>query len=292
MNRPTMRRLAVALAALGVLSTSACGVSSGSGAAQVSTGPGGARFLAHAAEVTGTLGSRRFTLTMDIDVAKAGETISTVTEGELDQEHRRTHITTDMTGTGAGDEASTSIEMIVDGSTLYLKADILSMLAEGDKPWLRVDGSALPDGGAELPTTGPTDPNALLSLLEEVGDGVETVGKEDVRGVSTTHVRTELVVAKALDRAPAAKRKALERQLEQMNVDLADLDPIPVEAWIDADGYLRKFTMELDMALPGAGSDTKATMTMEMFDFDKPVDITLPPDSEVTDIDPSLLGGN
>ena len=60
------------------------------------------------------------------------------------------------------------------------------------------------------------------------------MGKEDVRGVETTHYKGTIDLEEAVANAPAEQREQLERLLEQSSVT-----DLPAEAWIDGDGYLR-----------------------------------------------------
>ena len=84
------------------------------------------------------------------------------------------------------------VEVVVDGSTVYVRADELAALNNG-KPWTSIDLSDLGGlAGATPPPAGADIPDQVLGALEGAFGNVETVGREDVDGASTTHLRVAL----------------------------------------------------------------------------------------------------
>jgi hypothetical protein len=72
---------------------------------------------------------------------------------------------------------------------------------------------------------------------------------------------------------------------------------MPADAWIDADGHVRRLRLLLDfgkMTGPDVGLDgVTMTETVELYDFGKPVTIEVPDPADVGTLDPSkLLGGD
>ena len=66
---------------------------------------------------------------------------------------------------------------------------------------------------------------------------------------------------------------------------------VPADAWIDADGYLRRFSVAIPDYL---GTGSSMSLTMDMFGFGDPVTIAVPDASQVADVTGALsqaLGG-
>ncbi|QXC63274.1 hypothetical protein KSP35_11075 [Aquihabitans sp. G128] len=322
MSRSPLRRSLGVLAAVVALGAAGCGVSAQDGAGRLSSGSptatdapapakgsyegtGGAVSLRKAAAATTELKSQKVAMTMAIEGVPMVGGLEITAKGETDNEAERAHMTLDMgdvfgslgEGTGSGSTdlpaGAGKVEMVVDGTTVYLRSPLFASLGESSKPWQKIDAEALDEGGA-LSGSAQTDPGAFLKFLEGAGD-VSEVGQEELRGVETTHVKANLDLAKLISEASGAEKDELERQLEQLGGDGAELPTIPAEAWVDGNGYVRKFTMRFDFSSLGTGSEeldgAPMTMSVELYDFDVPVDIAIPPASEVGELDPSILAG-
>jgi hypothetical protein len=233
--------------------------------------------VAQAAEKTQGAGTARFELTFE-----AGQT-SFAAEGAFDYDAQKTRMTIDLGSLGAalGTKDST-LEAVLDGKVFYMRFPTLTGFIKPGRPWLKLDLEKLAaQSGADLSQLDQlsyADPAQTLAYLQGAGDFAE-VGKDDVRGVETTHYKGTIDLEEAVANAPGEQREQLEQLLEQANVS-----DFPAEAWIDADGYLRRLTMTIPTAgyAPLAGGDF--TMTMELFDFGAGVDIDVPPDHQVTDL--------
>ena len=75
------------------------------------------------------------------------------------------------------------------------------------------------------------------------------------------------------------------KQFGSLGID----ERIPFEIWIDAEGLPRRqrITMDFGKLVPGA-EDASMEMTVDFSDFGKPVHITIPDPSEVTDMTGAL----
>ena len=299
MARARIRRSSVALAAVVAVTVAGCGVKAGTGGADGALGgkttveagafegSKGASFLNQVASTTAKVETLRVSMEIKVDVG--GQSVGTKASGDFDNPRHRGHLTMDMgdiLGADTGSGGNASIEEVVDGSTIYMRAPMLSGLSGSKKPWIKVDASGLVGGATDL---GTTDPSAFLAYLESAGGKVTTVGKEDVRGTSTTHVRTSVDLA---DMAAKVGKGRSQKLLDQLGVDAKDFGSVPVDAWIGDDGYVRKVTLSYDTSKLGTGLGSgTSSVTIEMYDFNEPVDITIPPASQVTTVDPSDLGG-
>lgn len=161
-----------------------------------------------------------------------------------------------MTAPPHGSHHSVRIEAVGDGSKLYFRSDEFGSLPEG-KEWMGLDFTSMEEQESPLPAGG--DVKGELALLEAVDD-VQKLGKEEVRGVPTTHYRGTLEPA-----------------------DEADGSPLPVEVWIDTDGLVRRMTM----TQPQPGGKGKGSPTIDLridfYDFGFEPEIDVPESGEVFD---------
>lgn len=297
MHRATSRSLAVVVAALSVVAVG-CGVTDGTGGEAVSAALGGplsARQVEEAAETTAAVSSEKVWVevrTTDAD----GEDVATITaEGAFDAEALRGTLTTRLDG-GSGMLADlVELEAIYDGDTAYVRSGAMEMFTDG-KPWVKVQADELVDAASSFGGSLQSDPGAFLDLLTDVGGPVEELGDEVVRGVPTRHVAAEVVPAEALDALEGERADQLRGKLDDLGVSLDDVQPIPVEAWIDADGYVRRLQVTVDLGgltdADAEGAGATVTQTIELYDFDQPVDIELPPADQVGELDLAHIFGD
>jgi len=333
MTRSTIRRSLAVLVAAVVLGSAGCGVQAQDGAGRVSAGgsgttagstgktgssrapaagslegTAGASALAKAASATGDVKTEKVKMTMAIQGIPTAGDLSIEANGEFDNAAKQGHMTLDMGDVfgSLGEDGGSSLpkgagtmEMVVDGTTIYLKSPLFSMSSDDGKPWQKVDAGTFSKDGGALAGSAQSDPGAFLDFLKGAGGKVTEVGTEQVRGVETTHVKTDIDLKQLLDQAAGDQKDELRKQLEGLGAGDVDLPSIPADAWIDGDGYVRKFSMAFDFSkLAGSSSGAaaaeldgaKMTMTVELYDFDQPVDITIPPAAQVATLDLSDLG--
>lgn len=257
-------------------------------------GTGGAVFLNKAAQATSAVDSQKIWMEMKVaGIPEIGE-MSIIAEGAVDNQTGLSHMTMDMSSVfgqleGAGMPADAgTMEMIVDGDTTYMKSSLFSMLGDSSKPWMKMDTA---DQGSVTSGT-PSDPRAFLDYLKSTGSEIEELGTEEVRGVATTHIRTVLDTEEIMANAPAEDQADMQKQLDELG---GSFPQIPLEAWVGEDGMVRRISMDFDFStiddadLGGASM----TITIEMYDFGKPVDIKIPDASQVSDFDTSaMMPGN
>ena len=142
---------------------------------------------------------------------------------------------------------------------------------DGANTYLRVGGNwtgfFLGDPGGPR---GVNDPLWPLDALFGARDAVE-IGADPVRGVSATHYRVTIDLARADAALPAGVMVPAGpyRRLSQ----------IPAEVWLDADGLARRIAVMTD---PTAGDDgTPMWSIVELQDFGVLADITPPDRGEV-----------
>ena len=187
-------------------------------------------------------------------------------------------------GEDQANAAPQSIVTVYDESVLYLKADFISQIVPGGRPWLRVDESR--SAGSlgplsQLAQLGQSDPLAAFGLLQGLTGPVTTIEEDvDVRGTPTTHYRFTVHVAKALRKVGGASRAQVEALAKQ------GVDTVPTDAWLDDQGAVRRMRYLLEIRPQGGSRAAKAkvTVTMDLFEFGTPVDIEPPHADQVTDI--------
>jgi hypothetical protein len=169
-------------------------------------------------------------------------------------------------GTGLFGDADMTMETITDGDTLYLRAPFFATLGEmmptGSTPgaselaalgdgWGSVSipelGEMLPeDVAASVTGQQSFNPRAAVEMMENT-EGVEDLGTEEIAGVSQHGLRAEVTFADLLRTSgmdPEAYVESLGGDAEGAMASLADMR-MPVEVWVDDDGYLRTLTYSL-----------------------------------------------
>lgn len=257
-------------------------------------GTGGAVFLRDAARATSEVTSQKMLMKMSIAGMPMLGDMAITYEGAFDNEAGVGHMSVDMGDVMSmlGDDAG-QMEMVIDGDTVYIRSELFSSMA-GGKPWVRMDQEGLDATGSELGVGVQGDPTSFLDFLEGVSDEVETVRREELRGVPTTHVRADIDMVDLMENASEAERAEYEESLEGLGAAGDLLGSVPIDAWVDDNGYVRRFIMTFDMsaALGEGGFDGEMVMTMEieLYDFNEPVSVEIPDPSEVGELDPALLG--
>jgi hypothetical protein len=188
-----------------------------------------------------------------------------------------------LTMTVAVNGRSVKIDTIITGTVLYMRSPAFAQLT-GGKQWVMLDlGKIAQQRGIDLGSllnTSPT-PTSALAYLRGSGGKIDKLGEERVRGVKTTHYHTTVDLRRAAARAKGSARQSLRRVIEESGVK-----DIPVDVWIDGQGYVRRVTYETNSA---GGRSTQ--VTMELHDFGGRVPISAPPRQSVVDLMSRLGGG-
>lgn len=293
----------LALVAVAALVLSGCGSGSDQGAAVVvHDGEVSSAALLSASETTAAVTSGRIRMTADIQGGDASAPSGTITaEGAFDTAAGRSTMEVDLGSAVAGlnggelpsglaDAFGGTVTTVQDGTTIYLRWPGLQLLGVST-PWVSYDLEALASGtGMDLGAlSGGIDAQSGRSFLESlrgVGATVEERGTETVDGVDTTVYGGLIDPARALDEVPEADRGAMEQALGSVGVG-----EIPFQAWVDADGIVRRLQLDLSVDDAGNGSAVSMSTTIELLDVGQPQTIEVPPADQVTPFSDSLLGG-
>jgi hypothetical protein len=272
-----------ALAAAAAIATAGCGVSGGSGAGiEALVLPAGATgsLVSQAAEQTGDVRTQRVSLVVTVTDDAGGSVATISAEGAYDLEANVGELTSTASA-GAGVDLETDV--VYDGEDVYVRAGLLDLFT-GGRPWLRVPVGEVSEVADALEGSILADPGSFLDLLEAAGGPLEDLGTENVRGVPTRHVGVDLDVAALLAEVAPEQAEELEAQLERLDGSAVDVEAIPAQAWIDAQGYVRRFTISVTPD-GTTGMGATVTQTIELWGFDEPVDVDVPSPSEVRDLD-------
>lgn len=256
-----MRRLAT-LAALALL---AAGCGGGGNSASPAD-------IAQAAKKTSSTGS------FEADFGISGQGLNGAGSGVFDNGSSPAGQLT-MTVKAAGQQIP--VDTVVTGDVFYMRSPAFARTIGRGKQWIKLDLAKLAkqrgvDLGGLL-NASPTPNNALAYL--QGADQVEKVGSQKVGGVDTTHYRVRVDVGKAAQKASGSARSSLE------GVRASGVQKLPMEVWVDPNGYIRKVSYE-----EHAGRQQAAKVTMELHDFGTRVSIKPPPGASVYDLT-RLQGG-
>ena len=177
-----------------------------------------------------------------------------------------------------------SLESIVTGDVLYMRSPVFAQAGlSGRQEWVKLDLAALAQQRgidlSSLVNASPT-PNSVLAYLHGAGK-VEKRGSETVRGTKATRYHVTVDLERAAARADAETAESIRRVIR-----LSGLTKLPVDAWVDDDGYLRKVKWA-----EHTSPQTSAQVTMELYDFGPPVEVKPPPKGQVLDLLQRLSGG-
>ncbi len=163
------------------------------------------------------------------------------------------------------------------GDKSYMRWGFFSMLLGTDK-WIEgdADQSASATSGFGFGADGDSPTDVLESLADANAD-VEELGREEVRGVETTHYRAVLNIEDLARELTAA-------ELEELQADIGELTitEFPIDVWVGDDGNVYRYSMVVDAAAAGGTDDFESmTMVFEMWDYDADIVIEPPPADEI-----------
>jgi hypothetical protein len=261
------------------------------------------------AEATLDKGTERIDMT--IGMSMLGQDVSMTGTGVMDPPHKRFQLDLDvkdlftklLQGKNVPPEVASTFDQpmteIMDGTVIYMHFPLLAKVGGSGKEWMKVDLAAANSsignllGGSGSGAFG-SDPTAFLQFLEGTGN-VSKVGTEEVRGVTTTHFSGSYTLNDALTSLPADRRQKVEDAYSGLGLpDSARNADIPFDAWVDADGLVRKIEMTIDAATFAPSGKTplgKMSISMELYDFGTTVNITTPSEDEVVDMSSLAASG-
>ena len=256
-----------------------------------------------AIERTQQAGSYAFEMSFQMDGGtELGGVFALNADGAIDVANARMRMRLDMselfetlaaTSGGAGFAALLGdgvIEFRSIDETVYIRMPLFAALFGASTPWISFDaGESNPL--SDLSGAGQLDPGELLAMLTAL-DAIEETGAETLRGVETVRYSGVLDYDTLLQTLAAADYETL-KAVHGASF-FAGLNA-PIDLWIDNAGFVRRFTLTIDLAGAGlsgiAAEIGVASVDVEFFDFGEPVLVTAPPPDEVTPLDGAALFG-
>jgi hypothetical protein len=183
----------------------------------------------------------------------------------------------------------TSMQMLMDGRhglVMYMRSPLFGAVA-GDK-WLKLDMEKLAkQRGVDLNglmNAKQADPSESLRMLMGSSDA-HVLGYDRVRGVFTTHYTLKIDLKRA-----AQSNEQLGEMFEKLK-ELTAVDSFPAEAWIDDQGRVRRFKIDMSLNTP-QGAALRMSMTEELYAFGVKVNVRPPAANQVIDAAAAVsLGG-
>jgi hypothetical protein len=301
-SAPTFPRMMRLLHAAVVLCVVAALAGCGGGATATSGDALTFEQLSQAAKASADATSGRFEFSFELDVPDTEKPFAFSGTGAFDATSNRAAISLDFSsfaellggllgGFGApqeakvpdfGDPSLWQIEAVQDGELVYMRFPAVSSELPAGKSWVRMNadeaGGAQGFNFSQLQDATSNDPREMLEFLRAATGGIETVGREELRGVGTTHYRATVDMEEYEKLVPADKRSMAEDLLEQ-----TALGEIPVDVWLDDHGLVRQVEMSFAATQPGANGTAEGSMRFELYDYGKVIDVDLPPADEVVD---------
>src|SRR5947208_2403784 len=151
--------------------------------------------IAAAATKTSNAGSARVSFTATVN-APGQKVVSFDGNGSLDYRTKRGKLTYDISkliGTTGLSGGNGRAEVIIEDQIIYMKFPLLTQQIPGGKDWIKLDLQKLSKAQGfnlgSLAQLSQSDPTQALQYLRAASSDVQTVGKEQVRGVETTHYK-------------------------------------------------------------------------------------------------------
>ena len=254
-----------------------------------------------AADASAGSDTGKFELKLEQSLPGTDKSFGFTASGGFDTPHRRAQLTFDLSALaqllaglgeslGAGgnlpdDPDAWKLDAIQDGDTFYIRFPLLAKELPNGKSWIKSDAKELAAAGGsglgQFRSFASIDPRDTFSYLKAVSGSIETVGGETIRDVETTHYRATIDLVKLTKLVPPDQRQGLgsfDTVLGQ-----AGLEEIPLDVWLDAEQRVRKLELAFELEAPGTSKKARTAMTMELYGYGEPLEISLPPAGEVVD---------
>lgn len=303
-------RLAVAVIAASIVAAVAVGAatfSGGSTAGGTSPGAADAAGSAHGGLAASASDSAAAS-SVAFSVTATETTPSTTTNllsghGSVDLAKGVGRVTASIPGLSAlvGSGEQGSVDVISDGTNVYLNVPGVSSLT-GGKSWVKTSlsglGSLTGSSAGSLSLSTLADPSQALGLLGSLGSPVTKVGTVTLNGELATEYQTTISVTDIVSQLPhgssSTSSEAVAKALQQLGVS-----SVPVTAWVGRDGLLRQLSVTVDLSHAslegvlgslgsprsgGGTAGTKINLTFGLSNYGEPVSVSVPPASDVTDL--------
>jgi hypothetical protein len=246
-----LRRIAVVVALVALpLGAAACGGSKKSASTTTQSSTSAKEAVQAAAKKTVDAGTMR--IAVRAGTATSSERVLVAGTGAFDTPNHKGELHLHFT---AGPIAST-MDVVLDGSNIYLRSPLFSILLPAGKTWLKVDAKkAGKVGGVDLSSLLSQDPSAALDAIANSTTSVTELGTATVDGVSATQYRAHAVGSSGSAHAAGV-----------------------YNVWVGSDGYIHRVRTNAAAASGSNVAHVVATSTLS--GFGDTVDVTVPPASQ------------
>jgi hypothetical protein len=242
--------------------------------------------LARAPEATAKEASAAIELAATMRVEGDDDPLEFRGDGTLDLEEELSRIELDMSEMASFRTASASDPDLWRGTVIYapnatlMRLPAFNSLTPEPEKWIRWSGDALVrEGGAQFAAPDPLD---FLVFARAVSEDVDVVGREDVHGVETVHVRGEVEVEDLPAYAAEAARGEAEAYAGRLAA--AGVEAFELDVWLDDEERIRRLRASYDDMQVSASERADLVATLLLTEFGIDPRIGLPPSAEVVDI--------
>jgi hypothetical protein len=245
--------------------------------------------LERVASKTGAASAR-----MEIDMAMAAENEASLTEEEREE---LSYLTFRASGATADNGSFQRLRYVYSRKALGLEGpgeiefDAILNTETGDayfaygpewglelparKRWVHVQDDSLQGVSAMH------DPSRMLSFLRATNSGgLEKLGRERVRGVSTTRYAAAVDVERAKEQIDG-EDEDLEKSFDALSD--AGYDEVPMEIWVDDEEFVRRLVLDWVLAQGDGANAITMKLRLEMWDHGADIHIAAPPESTVVE---------
>ncbi|MFE7547457.1 hypothetical protein [Streptomyces gardneri] len=219
------------------------------------------RAVRNAADALTRAGTSKASTSMEM--AAGGTRVTIRGEGGYDFRRRTGRLQVVLPKDAAGADEHRPITELLTPGALYMKNRGAGVPAD---KWVRVDTTTLDDGN--LVTGGATDPAAAAELLRGAREATY-LGEVDLAGVKVGHYRGVADIAHAARVASPQLRGVLAAAAKGFAKDT-----VPFDAYLDAEGRLRKVRHQFSFS--NQGRTVAVASTTLLYGFGVSVQVTLP----------------
>jgi hypothetical protein len=269
-------RISATLACAGTLAA-ACLLSGCGSSVATSIDP-----IARAAEVTTHSGGAQLAMSMQMSIA--GKQVSMNAHGDLDMAHQEGEIFLELSGLSTLSEgkipAGTTMTELFTDNSLYMGSPLFASKLPSGAHWIKIDlGKVEQQAGIDPQslTSGQANPAQYLQYLTATSGTVTKLGTATVRGVPTTQYSATIDLAKVvsqLGKGDSSTEAKLRSTFAQTG-----MSSIPVQAWVDSTGRLRRVQMQMSLSV--SGKPLQMTINEELFGFGPIPAVNAPSSEEV-----------
>ncbi len=269
--------------------------------------PGGPDAVARAASATAKAGTAATRITVEARGFGLPEPVAVTGSGVTSLESSELDVTFDLDPvvqalTAKAPEAALlgdglKLRTLVKGTEVRMQLPRIPGLGlPGGATWIGVDAGkvaeALGGDARALTTAFRMDPAGQLEALKRSG-AVKEIGTADLAGEEVRRYAGSLSLEESLAAVPEADRAAVRKALEDLTAGSGaaarDLE-VPFEAWVDADGMIRREQLSIDTPARDGTPAGKVVVRVDYSDFGRELDLRLPPAADTFDATQALTG--